>query len=155
MLETDRLLRPTAEQVLERLHDLDLIHPVEEMQCWVARCCTTTKELSTHPITFNGSVPQWPILDLMSLYNHLAYLFLDENLQVIAHSDKLSFLDKLEGSGTHKIERLLASGRDMTVISNFVRSMWASRPPRSCNDANLSSCLAQSLSSIFHSQRSI
>jgi hypothetical protein len=147
LLVTTRLLRPTADQVLERLQDLDFLYPAEKMQRWVAQCCRT-KSFSRHRNTFNGSLPHWPNLDLVSLDDHLAYLFLDENLRVFAHSKNLSFLERSAGSGRYELERLLPSQRDQRVVSNTVHTMMATRSPPSLDDTDLSSCLAQSLASI-------
>ena len=100
LLEPDRLLRPTARQILDKLVDVDLVYPYST-SLWVGDCCswqidpTSEGFIPDANINLRGDIPQWPLLDLKTLDSHLAYLFLDTNLGVLAKSQNLSHLEKL------------------------------------------------------------
>ncbi len=127
LLERDRLLRPTATQVLDKLIQMDIIHPGEHEDCWVSECCyqefyhmpqqeQLDQFLSTGPslapVPFLGRVmPQWPIPDLRLLDKHLAYVFLSLSLETLAWSDNLdSFRDKTKPSSIVTLNNLFSSG---------------------------------------------
>ncbi|KAF2133136.1 kinase-like protein [Dothidotthia symphoricarpi CBS 119687] len=108
LLHRDRLLRPTAKQVLDRLHDLDAVYPVESSKFWVADCCATQVDSLSPPVVFRGHIPQWPILDLALADDYLAHIHLDMDLQILSTSINLSFLNDINESGTPDLKCLFA-----------------------------------------------
>lgn len=134
LLGQDRLLRPTAKQVLDKLQDLDLIYPVQNSLGWVAECCSTRPSLSTSSSPFRGSIPQWPILDPLFLDDHLAYLFLDANLEVFAHSKNPTIADGIRDSVSRNLESIVAPEHDRNEIGRAARLMLSSRSLQSRHD---------------------
>jgi len=124
LLESDRLLRPTARQVLDKLVDLELVYPDMNSR-WTGNCCSqqiAPKSEGFVPntdISFRGDIPQWPLLDLETLDSHLAYLFLDTNLDVLAKSHNLSYLENL---GSPDIAGLV-HGDDVSRLKVAVKRM--------------------------------
>lgn len=104
LLEKDRLLRPTARQVLDKLADLDMVYP-DSTSFWVGECCSQQVKVTSLDhnkstagvIHFEGHLPQWPLLDLTTLDHHLAFLFMDQDLRIVAKSQNLAFLDGRPG----------------------------------------------------------
>jgi hypothetical protein len=109
LLEPDRLLRPTARQILDKLADLELVYP-DLTSRWVGNCCS--QQIGPKPeglipnadINFRGDIPRWPLLDLETFDSQLVYLFLDTNLDTLAKSQNLSYL---ENSTVRDLERLV------------------------------------------------
>jgi serine/threonine protein kinase len=121
LLEPNRVLRPNEKQVLERLMDFDLIYP-DSTSSWVGECCSRQIGLSLEnipgfpdpSIKFRGDIPQWPVLDPVTLDNHLAYLFLDVSLAATANSENLSYLDST-GADVLRIRNLVSRDDAHTV----------------------------------------
>ena len=126
LLQQDRLLRPTAKQVLGRLQDLDAVYPVDSSQLWVGPCCAPQPNLATRSVAFRCDIPQWPILDLTMADDHLAHLFLDMDLEVFTASKSLSYLGHMDGSGTQTLRRLLSSTADVRRIHRAAYSILES-----------------------------
>ncbi|KAL1612195.1 hypothetical protein SLS60_000419 [Paraconiothyrium brasiliense] len=149
LLQPNRLLRPTALQVMERLQDLDAAFPVNVSQSWVGTCCATRLGSSASLITFRQNVPQWPMLDLMMTDDHLAYLFLDVNLELLAVSRNLSFLDDVDGSGIHKLKHLFTAGPSLEHIQHEARLVARTVNPRDQRPTDPDTILEHAMSSIF------
>lgn len=143
MLEPDRLLRPTAAQVFDKLKEMDVIYPVGSASQWVGSCCSGTREteytpeVAMHPKFnprtsrpgsdpyFTYDLPQWPLLDICGLDSHLAYLLMDLNLSTVAHSDNLEYLsdNTLYSRSATSIERLVVSSGDVKVLLSDIALM--------------------------------
>jgi serine/threonine protein kinase len=89
LLNENRLFRPSSQQILDRLQDLDAVYPIDAM---VARCCIVHPGLTTSLLASYRCIPQWPMLDLILMDKNLAHVFLDVNLRVLATGGSLSNL---------------------------------------------------------------
>ncbi|KAF9695627.1 hypothetical protein EKO04_006405 [Ascochyta lentis] len=136
LLEPERIMRPTAIQVLDKLKDMDFIYAAG-LECWVDDCCVRqspyTPEVAKYrdfryqadapgrDPYFAHDLPQWPLLDLAGLDGHLAYLLLDMNLAILSHSNNLSYLSS---AGTRAdLGRLFVSAEDVNVLQKDVQAM--------------------------------
>ncbi|KAF2188986.1 kinase-like protein [Zopfia rhizophila CBS 207.26] len=70
--------------------------------------------------SYRTDLPQWPLLDLLSLDDHLAYLFLNIDLEIFAHSHNLNYLDDLDRSS---IECLLVSEEEINKLKTMINTM--------------------------------
>jgi hypothetical protein len=123
MLTQDRLLRPTARQVLERLLDMDLIYPVGSSKLWVDSCCTAGLDSTWWGRkVFYWDTPQWPILDLLVADNHLAHIVLNIDMETLATSDTLSNLDHISVPGAVTLERIL-EWNEVQLLKKTAHSM--------------------------------
>ncbi|KAJ4357599.1 uncharacterized protein N0V89_002175 [Didymosphaeria variabile] len=149
LLQPNRLLRPTALQVMERLQDLDAAFPVNVSQSWVGACCATRLGSSASSITLSQDVPQWPMLDLVMTDNHLAYLCLNVDLEPFAMSSNLSFLDDVNGPGIRKLEHLFTAGPSLEHIQREARAIEKTVNPGDQRPMDPDTIFEHTMSSIF------
>lgn len=149
LLKQDRLLRPTAEQILGRLKDLDAAYPVSTSRSWVGPCCTDQSALLVPPIAVRQDVPQWPILDFLTADDHLSYLFLDENLDVIAMSSNLSIPEE---AGSRILEYLFPAGPNLEQIQKEARSLKSLVTPRQHSSTESGTVVDRMMLSVFTSR---
>lgn len=102
LLEPNRLLRPTAAQILERLQDLPRFHH----NCsWIGSCCKTTLWFDFSMSLFKDS----PWKQLSALHGGrewVAVIFLNTSLRVLSCSDNLPLpadVDEFLGGGIDKL----------------------------------------------------
>lgn len=123
LMRHDRLLRPTAKQVLDRLQNLDTIYPVNPSSQWIGKCCATELRPMSSILDFHWHVPQWPMSDFSLNDSHLAHVHLDLNLRILATSNNLSFLGAYDKDKEFKIQHLFPSRADLETLQGAVRSM--------------------------------
>jgi hypothetical protein len=120
LLEPDRLMRPSATQILDRLQDIDIIyHPAPRLGADACRC-RQTSYIPEHPDDRNHDRNSssnvhclWPMLDLHCLQKNLAYLLLDTDMDILAHSDDLSYLSTESSSIVFGLNALIPSIREI------------------------------------------
>jgi hypothetical protein len=128
LLNEKRLLRPSAQQILDRLQDLDAVYPIDPM---VAHCCTVDAGSTTSLLASYKWTPQWPMLDLMIADDSLAHVFLDVDLRIIATNGNLPTLEEgntTEGTKPDKahVGHLITSPADLMRIRGVIRQMLES-----------------------------
>jgi hypothetical protein len=128
LLNEKRLLRPSAQQILDRLQDLDAVYPVDPM---VAHCCTVDAGSTTSLLASYKWIPQWPMLDLMSADRSLAHVFLDVDLRILATSGNLPALEDANMTEEIQADRaqlghLITSPADLVRIQEGIRQMLES-----------------------------
>ncbi len=155
LLERDRLFRPNATQVLEKLIEMDIVYPDEHGEHWVSECCSQDfYDLDQHGNTnrsprvhlpfaqswhANQIIPQWPIPDLNFLDKHLAYFFLGLDLEILAYRDHKNKTASLPGTSLHRICR---SG-SLKLLNELIPTLLeAQRTPTNKNTYSNSTTLA-------------
>lgn len=136
LLETKRIMRPTAAQVFDKLKDMDLIYNAGP-DCWIDDCCVRQSPYTPEVAQYKGShsqadvpgrdpyfaydLPQWPLLDLTGLDDHLAYLLLDIEFAILSHSNNLSYLTP--AGKPANLGCLFVSVDGVTVLQKDVQAM--------------------------------
>jgi hypothetical protein len=114
LLEPDRLLRPTAAQIFNRLHDMCQIRAPLEAQLLVGNCCTQTIR-SFEPETLMEK-PHWQLLDLYGVHSDLALVVLDTNLNLLASS--------VRQDSRADFKAFLSDQNSFAVLENVVKHLF-------------------------------
>lgn len=112
LLEPNRLSRPTAGQILERLTVASRTSRLHQDKIWVQRCCLQTNEDLTDEVKRNMVFQGWPTSDVLGPIVGPEVSFFDLDLRMLGK----------RGSSTHILE-MLHGKRDFFDLQTAVRRL--------------------------------
>ncbi|KAH7393010.1 kinase-like domain-containing protein [Pyrenochaeta sp. MPI-SDFR-AT-0127] len=122
LLRQDKSLRPTAQQVMDKLQDLDAVYPVSSSKVWIDSCCATQQVSPFLTNGFRWHTPQWPILDLIVADDYLSHIVFDTDWVALSTSDNLSYLCNSGKNRAFRLECLFARN-EIIDLRNAAQSM--------------------------------